>query len=93
METTFHKEERIEIRISAKDKIIFKRAQKLSGDKTFSSFITRILRNYSDQIISEKERILATERDRQIFFDAVFGNLEPNENLIAASERYKSKID
>jgi uncharacterized protein (DUF1778 family) len=90
MEAHSNRDERIEIRISQKDKAIFKKAQKLSGDKTFNSFIVRILRSYSKQIISEDERILASKRDRDVFFDAVFSDLQPNEKLTAAANRYKS---
>lgn len=92
METQVNKDERIEIRISSQDKSIFKRAQKLSGDKTFSSFIVRAVRIHAEHIISEKERILASNRDREIFFDAVFKNQQPNENLVEAAKRYKSKV-
>jgi uncharacterized protein (DUF1778 family) len=75
MEAHLNRDERIEIRISHEDMNIFKRAQKLSGDKTFSSFLVRVLRSYSQNIISENERILASQRDREIFFDAVFSDL------------------
>lgn len=34
-----NKDERVEIRISSYDKRIFQKAQKLCGDKSFSSFI------------------------------------------------------
>ncbi|MDN5211270.1 DUF1778 domain-containing protein [Fulvivirgaceae bacterium BMA12] len=92
MESQINKDERIEIRVSSQDKRIFKRAQELSGDKTFSSFIIRVVRMQAESIISEKERILASNRDRKVFFDAVFGNQEPNKNLATAARRYKSKI-
>jgi uncharacterized protein (DUF1778 family) len=90
MTTQLQKGERIEIRVSSHDKDIFKRAQLLSGDKTISSFIIRAVREQAENIISERERILASDNDRKIFFDAVFGNPEPNENLVAAAEKYKS---
>lgn len=90
MQAELSKDERIEIRISSKDKKIFKKAQKLSGDKTFSGYITRVVRTHSDKIISKNEKILASEKDRAKFFDAVFGNLEPNDNLVAAAKRFKS---
>lgn len=90
MEAHLNRDERIEIRISNDDKNIFKRAQKLSGDKTFSSFLVRVLRSYSQNIISEHERILTSQRDREIFFDAVFSDLQPNEKLTAAANRYKT---
>ena len=92
MEAQANKDERIEIRVSSQDKRIFKKAQRLSGDTTFSSFIIRAVRNQAENIIAENERILASNRDRKIFFDAIFGNKEPNENLVAAAKKYKSVI-
>ena len=85
------KDERVEIRISAYDKRIFQKAQKLSGDKSFSSFIVRIVKEQSEEIVAKKDRIISSERDRKIFFDAVFGNGVPNQNLVEAANRYKSQ--
>ncbi len=92
MEAQLSKDERIELRISSKDKRIFKRAQKLSGDKSFSSFIVRVVKEQAEEIVAKNDRIIATEKDRQVFFDAVFGNSKPNQNLVEAAKRYKSKI-
>ena len=71
METQIGKNERIEIRVSSYDKKIFQKAQKLSGDKSFSSFITRIVKEKAEEIVAKNERIIASEKDRQIFFNAV----------------------
>lgn len=90
METQLKKDERIEIRISDQDKRIFKKAQKLSGDKTFSGFIIRAIRIHAEHIIAKEELILASKRDREIFFDAVFGDHVPNNQLIAAAKGYRS---
>jgi len=91
METPINKDERIEIRLSSQDKRIFKKAHRLSGDKSFSSFITRIVRMHAEKIIAENEKIIVSERDRKLFFDTVFGNLSPNENLISAAKKYHSR--
>lgn len=91
METPLNKDERIEIRISSQDKKIFQKAQKLSGDKSFSSFIVRIVKQQAEEIVAENDRIIASEKDREIFFDAVFGDSEPNENLVEAAKKYKSQ--
>lgn len=90
MESYVEKNERIELRVSAEDKALFQRAQRLSGDRSFSSFVVRVLKTHAREIISENERILATEKDRQIFFDAVFGTTKPNQTLLAAVAKYKS---
>ena len=86
-----NKDERVEIRISSYDKRIFQKAQKLCGDKSFSSFIVRIVKEQSEEIVAKKDRIISSERDRKIFFDAVFGSSEPNQNLIEAAKKYKSQ--
>ncbi|MEM6845748.1 MAG: DUF1778 domain-containing protein [Bacteroidota bacterium] len=86
-----NKDERIELRVSSTDKKIFKRAQKLSGDKSFSSFIVRVVKKHAEEIVAKNERIIATEKDREVFFNAVFGERKPNQNLIEAAKRYKSR--
>lgn len=91
MEAQLSKDERIELRVSATDKRIFRRAQKLSGDKSFSSFIVRVVKKQAEEIIANNDRLIATERDRQVFFDAVFGHTKPNQNLVEAAKRYKAK--
>lgn len=91
MDTQLNKDERIEIRVSAQDKRIFKKAQKLSGDKTFSSFILRVVRQEAEEIVAKNDRVIASDRDRQIFFDAIFSNQQPNQKLRNAAQNYKSK--
>ncbi len=91
MEAQLNKDERIELRVSSTDKRIFKRAQKLSGDKSFSSFVVRIVKKKAEEIVAENDRIITSEKDRQVFFDTVFSNTKPNQSLVAAAKRYKSK--
>jgi uncharacterized protein (DUF1778 family) len=91
METQINKDERIEIRISSYDKRIFRKAQKLSGDKSFSSFIIRIVKEQAEEIVAKNDRIIASEKDREKFFDAVFGDSKPNQNLVEAAQKYKSQ--
>ena len=90
MEAQIRKDERIEIRVTSTDKRIFKRAQELSGDKSFSSFIVRVIKQKAEEIVAKNDRIIATEKDRKVFFDAIFGNPKPNKNLVEAAKRYKS---
>ena len=91
MESQAHKSERIELRVSSADKRIFKKAQKLSGDKSFSSFIIRVVKKQAEEIVAKNDRILASDKDREVFFDAVFNSTGPNQNLVEAARRYKSK--
>jgi uncharacterized protein (DUF1778 family) len=89
MQASISKDERIELRVSSADKRMFRRAQKLSGVKSFSSFIVRIVKQQAEEIVAKNDRIIATERDRVAFFEAIFG--DANQNLVDAAKRYKSK--
>ena len=91
MEAELSKNERVELRVSSAEKKIFKKAQKLSGDKSFSSFIIRVVKEKAEEIVAKKDRIIASEKDREVFFDAVFGSNKPNQNLLDAAKRYKLK--
>ncbi|MBL4651793.1 MAG: DUF1778 domain-containing protein [Flavobacteriales bacterium] len=90
MKAQINKDERIEFRISPEDKKMFQRAQRLSGSRTFSGFVTRTVRAKSVEIIGENERILASQRDKEIFFKAILADIEPNKVLTEAAERFKS---
>ncbi len=85
------KNERLDLRVTAKEKALFRMAQQLSGDSSISSFIVRIVKAQAEEIVAKSEQILASERDRKIFFDAVFGNSEPNQLLKSAAERYTAQ--
>lgn len=93
METVLNKDERIEIRISNLEKQLFKKAQLLSGDASFSSFVVRVVKSYAEEIVSKNNQILASESDRQQFFEAVFSDQKPNQQLIDAADKYKSTVE
>jgi uncharacterized protein (DUF1778 family) len=90
METHAIRAERIDIRITPEEKRIFLRARKLSGDRSLSSFVTRIVKAKAIEIIDENEQILASKKDRKIFFDAIFAEIEPNNALKNAAKKFKS---
>lgn len=74
------------------DKEMFKRAQRISGDKSVSSFIMRVVKEQAKQIVEKNERIIASEKDREIFFDTFFREITPNQNLLYAATRNKNNI-
>ncbi len=90
METQTIRNERIDIRITLEEKKVFLRALKLSGDRSLSAFVTRILKAKAVEIIDENEQILSSKRDRMIFFDAIFNEMEPNNALKVAAKKFKS---
>jgi uncharacterized protein (DUF1778 family) len=92
MDDASHKAGRIEIRLTAQDKALFKRAQVLSGDKSVSSFILRIVKNHAQKLIAENDKILVSERDQAVFFEAVLGEVKPNAALKQAFDRHQSAM-
>ncbi|MFW6225300.1 MAG: DUF1778 domain-containing protein [Bacteroidota bacterium] len=52
-----------------------------------SAFITRIVKLKANSIIEGNKRILASERDKNIFFDAVFSDSVPNQKLKKSAEK------
>jgi uncharacterized protein (DUF1778 family) len=88
MKTESIKQARFELRLSEQEKVIFEKASKLSGHKTLSSFITSVVRKQARKIIDDHEKILATENDKEIFFNAILANYEPNEKLKKAAQNY-----
>ena len=46
---------------------------------------------YKGQVNYLLAYILISEKDREVFFDAVFGDKKPNRELSEAAERFKSK--
>lgn len=91
MKASVNQDERIELRVASKDKKMLQRAQKLSGDRSFNSFIIRIVKKEAEEIVAKNDRIIMTEKDQQVFFDAVFANNTPNQTLVEAARRFKSK--
>jgi hypothetical protein len=89
METQLVKDKRIELRLSESEKEIFQKAQELSGEKSLSSFVVRIVKKEAEAIVANRNKVLASERDREIFFNAVFAELEPNQNLREAAKRHQ----
>lgn len=92
MDTTVRKkgDSRIEIRVSNEDKELFEYASNLRGFKSFSEFLRVVLTKEAKAIIAEENKILATKRDKEIFFNALMGKEEqPNKALISAIKYHK----
>ena len=83
---------RMEIRLTSEDKALLKRAQVLSGDKSVSSYVLRIVKKHAQQVIAENDKILVSERDQSVFFDAVLGEVTPNAALKQAFAQHQGAM-
>jgi uncharacterized protein (DUF1778 family) len=82
------KQSRFELRLSVEDRLFFEKASAISGYKTFSSFVISALREQAKKIIRDEEQILASKKDKEIFFNAILSDVEPSEKLKQASQKY-----
>ena len=85
------KESRFEIRWTSEQKEIYERASKLAGFNSLSGFVTSTVQEKADAIILEHEKILASERDKKIFFDAIVKGNVPNDSLRKAARKFKKR--
>lgn len=90
MNTQTIRSERIDIRLTPEEKKIFLKALRISGERSLSAFVTRIVKYTAIEMITEKEKVLAGKLDRKVFFDAIFADTEPNKALKAAAKKYKT---
>ena len=88
MQTAEIKQTRFEIRVSQSEKELFEKASKIIGHKSLASFVTSVVKKKAIDIIDDYNRILATDEDKEIFFETILSNNVPNEKLKRAAKKY-----
>lgn len=85
-------EARFDTRLPKEQKELFEKAAKLGGFRSLTDFVISTVQEKAREIVSEREQILASERDAKIFFEALMNPPEPNSALKAAAKKYKEKL-
>lgn len=80
---------RFDAKIPKVQKDLFEYAASLGGFRTLTDFIINAVQEKANAIIQEHNTILASEKDREIFFNALANPSGPNQKLRDAAERYK----
>jgi uncharacterized protein (DUF1778 family) len=80
---------RFDARLPKEQKQFFEKAAYLGGYRNLTDFIIRVVQEKAKEIIQEKEQIIATERDSQLFFDAITNSQKPSDTLKNALSDYK----
>lgn len=83
---------RFDTRLSKEQKVLFERAAQMGGYRSLSDFVVLTVQEKAKEIISEKEQILASERDSELFFNAITNSPKANKNLINAANEYKALL-
>ncbi|HAL81773.1 MAG TPA: DUF1778 domain-containing protein [Mucilaginibacter sp.] len=88
-ELTLSGKARFDAKIPKAQKQLFEYAASLGGFRTLTDFIINAVQEKANTIIQEHNTILASEKDREIFFDAMTNPKGPNQKLRDAAGRYK----
>ena len=83
---------RFDTRLSKTQKAFFELACKLGGYRNLTDFILGAVQSKAEEIVEKHNKILASEKDQEIFFDYVFNGIEPNNDLKSALSRYNNLL-
>jgi len=86
------KEARLDIRINTIYKLFLKQVYKPAGYRSLSAFILHAAIEKAESIIEKEKLILASEKDKEIFFTSLLNTAEPNDALIKATKAFKQSI-
>jgi uncharacterized protein (DUF1778 family) len=83
---------RIDARLSKEQKDFFEYAANVGGFKTLTEFVIVSVQSNAEKIIEKHDKILASKRDKEIFFNELLNPSKPNNALKEAAARYKMMI-
>lgn len=83
---------RFDTRLPKEQKAFFERAARLGGFRSLTDFVVLTVQEKAKEIILERERIIASQKDSEIFFDAIINPGKPNQKLTEAANEYKALL-
>jgi len=87
-----HKDERINLRVSAVVKDVLQIAAESTG-RSLTDFITFSAFSAAQQTIEDMEQLRLAKEDRAVFLDALSNPPAPNNALAAAAARYQKLVE
>ncbi len=90
MKTAVPEKARFDARLPKEQKLFFERAAYLGGYRNLTDFIIHSVQEKANEIIKDKEQIIVSERDSQIFFDAITKPGKPSKTLKKALGDYNA---
>jgi len=80
---------RLDTRLSKKQKELFEYAARLGGFRTLTDFVIVAVNEKASRIIKEHDTILASEKDKSVFFKEISEPHRPNKSLKSAAEAFR----
>lgn len=84
------KDARFDTRLPKEQKVLFERAARLGGFRNLTEFVVVAANQKAKEILSERERVIASQKDSEIFFEAVTNPKAPNQELLKAANEFKA---
>jgi uncharacterized protein (DUF1778 family) len=84
------KNARFDTRLSKEQKDFFERAARLGGYRNLTDFVVIAVHEKAQEIIAERERVIASQKDSKVFFDAITNPEAPNKELSKAADEFKA---
>jgi len=84
---------RFDARLTKEQKDFFEYASKIGGFRSLTEFVIQSVQSKAEEIVEEHNKIIASKRDQEIFFDLVFEESEPNDELKSALKEYNKLIE
>jgi len=86
------KEARLDIRLNMVYKMFLKQVYKPAGYRSLSAFILQAAIEKAEALIEKEKLILASERDKEIFFSSILKDSHPNDALKKAAKSFKKAV-
>ena len=83
---------RFDTRLPLEQKQFFEKAAILGGYRNLTDFVIVTVQNKAKEIIEEREQIIASQKDKELFFDSLVNPPSPNSNLLSAKDEYNKLI-
>jgi uncharacterized protein (DUF1778 family) len=90
MSTPVKEQTRFDARLPKEQKQFFEKAAYLGGYRNLTEFVILAAQEKAKEIIKAKEQIIASERDSQLFFDAITKPKKPSKTLKKAVDDYNA---
>ena len=82
---------RFDARLSQEQKDLFEQAAAIKGFKSLTEFVIYYTSKAATVIIERHNQVLASEKDKSIFFDALVNSSKPNAALLKAAKHYNEQ--
>ncbi|WP_448530127.1 type II toxin-antitoxin system TacA family antitoxin [Raineya sp.] len=83
---------RFDFRLSQEQKELMLQAKKRGNYKSLTDFVLEAIQEKANKILQRQDEILASERDCEVFFEALMNTPQPNDHLIKALKGYQETL-